>query len=170
MPGGCLHLEVTPKKPPNVVCLTFYRACQEYLCMRHKARDLAWCQESRPLLVVVASTWHVARSVLYPGRAHNADLEGIPWCGSLWHIYNTAFKLVLKNVNCVWSPVDLGLVPLEDNRVHSDSVLKNTFFPCLFFVIWLASDSKIGVNGTMLYQCNPTTFYQSEASLKPVGS
>ena len=23
----------------------------------------------------------------------------------------------------------------------------------------LASDSKIGVNGTMLYQCNPTAFY-----------
>ena len=35
---------------------------------------------------------------------------------------------------------------------------------------WLASDSKIGVNGTMLYQCNPITFYQSEASLKWVGS
>ena len=34
----------------------------------------------------------------------------------------------------------------------------------------LASDSKIGVNGTMLYQCNPTAFYQSEASLKRVGS
>ena len=35
---------------------------------------------------------------------------------------------------------------------------------------WLASDSKIGVNGAMLYQCNPTAFYQSEASLKRVGS
>ena len=34
----------------------------------------------------------------------------------------------------------------------------------------LASDSKIGVNWTMIYQCNQTTFYQSEASLKPVGS
>ena len=34
---------------------------------------------------------------------------------------------------------------------------------------WLASDSKIGVNGTMLYPCNPTAFYQSEASWKPVG-
>ena len=34
----------------------------------------------------------------------------------------------------------------------------------------LAFDSKIGVNGTMLYQCIPTLFYQSEASLKPVGS
>ena len=40
----------------------------------------------------------------------------------------------------------------------------------------LASDSKIGVNGTMLYQCNPTAFpslkldcSQLEASLKPVG-
>ena len=32
----------------------------------------------------------------------------------------------------------------------------------------LASDSKIGVNGTMLYQYNPTVFYQSEASWKPV--
>ena len=31
--------------------------------------------------------------------------------------------------------------------------------------IWLASDSKICVNGTMLYQCNPTAFYQSEARL-----
>ena len=35
---------------------------------------------------------------------------------------------------------------------------------------WLASDSKIGVNGTMLHQCNPTAFYQSEASLERVGS
>ena len=35
---------------------------------------------------------------------------------------------------------------------------------------WLALDSKIGVNGTMLYQCNPTSFYQSEASWKPVWS
>ena len=34
----------------------------------------------------------------------------------------------------------------------------------------LASDSSIGVNGTMLYQCNPTAFCQSEASMKPVGS
>ena len=34
----------------------------------------------------------------------------------------------------------------------------------------MAPDSKIGVNGTMLYQCNATTFYQSEGSLKPVGS
>ena len=34
----------------------------------------------------------------------------------------------------------------------------------------LAPDCKIGVNGTMLYQCNPTAFYQSEVSLKPVGS
>ena len=33
----------------------------------------------------------------------------------------------------------------------------------------LASDSKISVNGTMLYQCNPIAFYQSGASLKPVG-
>ena len=32
----------------------------------------------------------------------------------------------------------------------------------------LASDSKIGVNGTMLCQCNPTVFYQSEPSLKPI--
>ena len=31
----------------------------------------------------------------------------------------------------------------------------------------LASDSKTGVNGTT---CNPTAFFQSEASLKPVGS
>ena len=36
--------------------------------------------------------------------------------------------------------------------------------------IWLASDTKIGVNRTMLYQCNPTALYQSEASLKPVRS
>ena len=35
---------------------------------------------------------------------------------------------------------------------------------------WLVSDSKIGVNGTMLHQCNPTAFYQSEASLKLVWS
>ena len=28
----------------------------------------------------------------------------------------------------------------------------------------LASDSKIGVNRTMLYQCNPVAFYQSKAS------
>ena len=35
---------------------------------------------------------------------------------------------------------------------------------------WLASDCKIGVNGTMLYQCNPTAFYQLEASLKLVWS
>ena len=34
----------------------------------------------------------------------------------------------------------------------------------------LVSNSKIGVNGTMLHQCNPTAFYQSEASLKQVGS
>ena len=34
----------------------------------------------------------------------------------------------------------------------------------------LASDSKIGVNETMLYQCNPTAFYQFETSLKQVGS
>ena len=34
----------------------------------------------------------------------------------------------------------------------------------------LASDSKIDVNGTILYQCNPVTFYLSEASLKRVGS
>ena len=34
----------------------------------------------------------------------------------------------------------------------------------------LASDYKIGVNETMLYQCNPTAFYQSGASLKRVGS
>ena len=33
---------------------------------------------------------------------------------------------------------------------------------------WLVSDSKIGVNGTTLYQCNPTAFYQSGASLKRV--
>ena len=33
----------------------------------------------------------------------------------------------------------------------------------------LVSDSKIGVNGTMLHQCNPIVFYQSEASPKPVG-
>ena len=33
----------------------------------------------------------------------------------------------------------------------------------------LASDSKISVNGTMLYQCNPTAFHQSEANLKAVG-
>ena len=35
---------------------------------------------------------------------------------------------------------------------------------------WLASDSKIGVNGTMLYQCNPTAFDQSEGTMKWVGS
>ena len=35
---------------------------------------------------------------------------------------------------------------------------------------WLASDYKIGVNETMLHQCNPTAFYQSGASLKRVGS
>ena len=35
---------------------------------------------------------------------------------------------------------------------------------------WLASHSKIGVNETMQDQCNPTAFYQSGASLKPVGS
>ena len=34
----------------------------------------------------------------------------------------------------------------------------------------LASDCKIGVNETMLYQCNPTAFYQSGASLKSVWS
>ena len=31
----------------------------------------------------------------------------------------------------------------------------------------LASDSIIGVNGAILYQCNPIAFYQSEASWKP---
>ena len=34
----------------------------------------------------------------------------------------------------------------------------------------LVSNCKIDVNGTMLYQCNLTVFYQSEASQKPVGS
>ena len=34
----------------------------------------------------------------------------------------------------------------------------------------LVSDSKIGVNETMLHQCNPTAFDQSEASLERVGS
>ena len=34
----------------------------------------------------------------------------------------------------------------------------------------LASDSKISVNGTILCQCNPTAFYQSETSLKQIGS
>ena len=34
----------------------------------------------------------------------------------------------------------------------------------------LTFESNIGVNGTMLYQCNPTAFCQSEANLKPVGS
>ena len=36
----------------------------------------------------------------------------------------------------------------------------------------LKRSAKNGVNETMLYQCNPTAFYQSselEASLKPVG-
>ena len=33
--------------------------------------------------------------------------------------------------------------------------------------IWLASDTKIGVDRTMLYQGNPTALYQSEAS--PIG-
>ena len=62
MPRGCLHLEITPKKPPNVVCLAFYRACQEMLRTHCKARNLARCQASQPLLVVVVSTWQGARS------------------------------------------------------------------------------------------------------------
>ena len=44
--------------------------------------------------------------------------------------------------------------------VHSKLKLQPTVFQ-------LASDSKIGVNGAMLHQYNPTAFYQSEASLKP---
>ena len=32
----------------------------------------------------------------------------------------------------------------------------------------LVSDSKIGVNGIMLHQCNPIEFYQSEVSFKLV--
>ena len=44
--------------------------------------------------------------------------------------------------------------------VHTKLKLQSTCFR-------LATGSKIGVNGTMLIQCNPTAFYQSEASWKP---
>ena len=62
MSGGCLHTEVMPKKPPNVVCFAFYRARQEMMRTHAGACDLAHSQALQPLPVVIASTWHDARS------------------------------------------------------------------------------------------------------------
>ena len=55
-----------------------------------------------------------------------------------------------------------------DLKAHSHQIkIVTDWFQTSFRLVL---DSKIGVNGTILYQCNPMAFYQSEASLKPVGS
>ena len=60
-----------------------------------------------------------------------------------------------QTVNLVSNIINLDWFSLR--LVHTKLKLQPTGFR-------LASDSEIGVNETMLYQCNPSAFYQSEAS------
>ena len=60
-------------------------------------------------------------------------------------------------------------VPIYINHTQKLLKARSTKTKLQLTCFRLDSDPKIGVNGTMLYQCNPTAFNQSEASWKPVG-
>ena len=67
-------------------------------------------------------------------------------------------------------PLNKSYTTVENtNTTHIDGPLQDVYVSALRLIhtklklqptgFRLASDSKIGVNGTMLYQCNPTASY-----------
>ena len=114
---------------------------------------------------------------LWPGGARNVKRQDCEWKYSRG--YPSVEMYCLSSVTFSVTSHPLGSVKKGSPGLYMETLefflkvrshqikIKTDWLQTSF---WLTSDSKIGVNGTMLHQCNPTVFYQSKASLKLVRS